>query len=87
MTDLDEWLKQQAGDANLEPNAPQQADPAGPWARARELMDRQAGMQYTPSKSFNIPAPEKAPERQDWKTILAMGLNLLGNRGRQWQCG
>lgn len=84
--DTEEWLRQQAAAANIEPAQQQPAAGVGggegPWSRARELMERQSQMQYKPSQNFSAPKAEAAPDRGDWKTILAMGLDLLANKGR-----
>jgi hypothetical protein len=78
----DEWLRQQAAQASV--NQPAQQAPAapGPWAKARELMQRQSAMQYKPQQYAEV-KPEAAPDDSTtWRTILAMGLNLFGNKGR-----
>lgn len=80
--DTDEWLKQQAAQSDLLNTDASEAD-SGPWARARDLLNRQAAMQYTAPKQFSRPVKaEPVPERDSWKTVLAMALDVLGNKGR-----
>jgi len=84
--DLEQWLSGQAAQANLTPAAPQPtpaADGGGPWSKARDLMQRQSQMQYSAPERFSKPVEaEAAPEANEWKTILAMALNVLGNKGK-----
>jgi hypothetical protein len=82
--DSDEWLRQQAtqGRASLQQPAAAEA-PAQPWARARELMDRQAVMQYQAPERFSKPVEAEPLQKiEDWKGYLAMLLNLVGDNGR-----
>ena len=83
--DLNNWLQSQAS-PDLTPQAPA-AGGGGPgvWGRAREMMDRQAAMQYQPQDySKYLAKSEPAPDRMghDFRTILAMALDLFGNKGR-----
>lgn len=83
--DLTKWLQSQEA-PNLTPQAPA-AEGGGPgvWSKAREMMDRQAAMQYQPQDySKYLGKSEPAPDRMghDFRTILAMALDLFGNKGR-----
>lgn len=79
----DEWLRQQAAQASVnQPETPTPAQAAGPWARARDLMQRQSQMQYQPQQYAEVKAEAAPKDDTTWRTILAMGLNLLGNKGR-----
>jgi hypothetical protein len=88
--DLTKWLQSQDA-PNLTPQsswqAPQQDAQGGPgvWSKARDMMDRQAAMQYQPQDySKYLGKSEAAPDRSghDFRTILAMALDLFGNKGR-----
>lgn len=85
--DLNKWLGSQAApDFGSAQPASTEAPAAsggggGKWSHARELMAKQAGMQFTPSKQAEVKA-EAAPERGDWKTILAMAIDLFANKGQ-----
>ena len=77
--DFDRWLRAQPS-PNLEQDPQLQQ---GGWANVRALMDKQAGMQYKAPGRFSQPVrAEEAPADQSWKTVLAMALDLFGNKGR-----
>lgn len=84
--DLNKWLQSQQA-PSLAPQS-QQAPAAGggdTWARARDLMDKQAAMKFQPQDySQYLGQKEAAPDRtgHDFRTILAMALDLFGNKGR-----
>jgi len=79
--DLNKWLGSQASSAAaVQPEAAPDR-----WAQARDLMQRQQGLQYKPSAAvagLKAPTPEAAPERDDWKTVLAMAMSLMTKQGR-----
>lgn len=84
--DLNKWLQSQDS-PNLTPQSSYSAAPAqsDTWSKARDLMDRQAQMQYQPQDySKFLGQKEAAPSRSgnDFRTILAMALDLFGNKGR-----
>lgn len=82
--DLNKWLQSQ-GSPNLTPQAPAAEGGPGVWSKARAMMDRQAAMQYQPQDySKYLGQSEAAPDRtgHDFRTILAMALDLFGNKGR-----
>jgi hypothetical protein len=85
--DLNKWLQSQDA-PNLTPQSSYQAPAAGggdTWARARDLMDKQAAMKFQPQDySQYLGQKEAAPDRtgHDFRTILAMALDLFGNKGR-----
>ena len=80
--ELNKWLSSQSA-PNLEaaPTPAPAASGGSPWDRARELMTKQSNMSFTPSKQQEVKAAE-APGRDDWKTVLAMAINLIGNKGK-----
>ncbi len=82
--DLSKWLQSQDS-PNLAPATPAAAAGPGVWSKARELMDKQSAMQYAPQDySKYLGQKEEAPSRtgNDFRTILAMALDLFGNKGR-----
>lgn len=80
-TDEDEWLAQQAAQAEVA--QPQTAAEANPWSKAQAIMQKQAGMQYQAPERYSKPVTaEKAPARNDWGMIAAMAMSLLGNKGK-----
>lgn len=87
--DLNKWLQSQSA-PNLTPQSSYQAPAAegggpGVWSKAREMMDRQSAMQYQPQDySKYLGKSEPAPDRagHDFRTILAMAIDLFGNKGR-----
>lgn len=51
-----------------------------PFTRALQMLERRNAT--TPQRQYQAPERESAPERNDWRMLLAMGLNLIGNKGR-----
>lgn len=81
--DLQSWLARQSA-PNLATSQPQAAGP-GVWSKARDMMDKQSAMQYQAQDYSKLLGPqEAAPDRTggDFRTILAMALDLFGNKGR-----
>lgn len=87
MQDEEDWLTQQAeaGRADIAATpvqGPGQAQ-SGQWAKVQELLSRQQGMQYQAPEQYTKPiVAEAAPKSEDWKTILGMAMNMLGDKGR-----
>ena len=83
MQDEEDWLTQAAeagrSDIAATPAAGGQGG-AGTWAKVQELLSKQQGMQYQAPERFSQPitaAPPPSSKDNDWKTVLAMALNVL----------
>jgi hypothetical protein len=79
--DFEKWLNsQQSPDLQTSQSA---QGGAGTWAKVQELMNKQQGMQYTSPEKYNKPIEAAAvPKNDEWKSVLMMALNLLGDKGR-----
>lgn len=60
---------------------PEEEQDKSPWGKALQFLESRKAA--NPARTYADPTPEAAPKRDgDWKAILAMGLDLIANKGQ-----